>query len=72
MAQVRQGDMVKAFLDVSLAGMVESITYEATGEGLMVGGVPPTVAIASIRCADGQLRRVRTTELYVEDRQLSR
>jgi hypothetical protein len=72
MAQVRQGDMVRAFLDANLTGIVESISYENSGETLMVGGVPPTVAVASIRCADGSLRRVRTTELYVETQQLSR
>ena len=72
MAQVRQGDKVRAFLDANLTGIVESISYENSGETLMVGGVPPTVAVASIRCADGQLRRARTTELYVETQQLSR
>ena len=72
MAQVRQGDKVRAFLDANLTGIVESISYENSGETLMVGGVPPTVAVASIRCADGQLRRAQTTELYVETQQLSR
>ncbi len=72
MAQVRKGDTVRAFLDAKLTGVVESISYENTGDGLMVGGVPPVVAIATVLCSDGLLRNVRTSELYVEVQKLSR
>ncbi len=72
MAQIRKGDRVRAFLDANLTGIVESIKYENTGEGLMVGGVPPVVAIATLLCPDGLLRNVKTTELYVENQQKSR
>jgi len=67
MAQIRKGDTVRAFLDANLTGIVESINYKNTGDGLMVGGVPPVIAVATILCPDGSLKNVRTTELYVEN-----
>jgi len=72
MAQVRRGDRVRAFLDANLSGVVESINYEQTGAALMTGGVPPAVAVATIRCPDGFLRNVKTTDLYVENTATSR
>jgi hypothetical protein len=72
MAQIRKGDRVRAFLDANVCGIVESINYENTGAGLMVGGVPPVVAMAIVKLDDGRLRNVRTTELYVEEAKRSR
>jgi len=72
MGQVRKGDRVRAFLDANVTGIVESISYKPTQDGLMVGGVPPVIAIATIRSADGLLRNIKTTELYVEEVKRSR
>ncbi len=67
MAQVRKGDTVRAFLDANVFGIVESITYVQDNSQLMVGGVPPTIALASVRLSNGMLHRIKTTELFVEN-----
>jgi hypothetical protein len=72
MAQVRKGDRVRAFLNANICGIVESINYQPTHDALMVGGVPPVVAIAVVKLDDGRIQNVKTTELYVEEVKRSR
>jgi len=66
MAQIRKGDYVRAFLNANMHGVVEEIKYKQQNNALMIGGVPPSIAIAYIRNPDGKVYAIRTTELFVE------
>jgi len=66
MAQIRKGDYVRAFLNANMHGVVEEIKYQQHNSSLMIGGVPPAVAVAFIKNPDGKVYAIRTTELFVE------
>ena len=72
MAIVRKGDEVQSFLDSNFRGVVEGIEYIPTGDGLMVGGVPPVVAVAHVRCNDGVIRKIKTTDFFIVETGTSR
>lgn len=66
MRRLKIGDTVRAFLDANMCGVIENIENIPADSGMMVGGIPPVVAVATIRLPNGKLHKIRMTELYIE------
>ena len=66
MRRMRIGDKVRCFLDARIQGEVINIVYLKSNKDLMFGGVPSEVAYADIKMKDGNVIRMRTTDLSME------
>ena len=63
MRQIKIGDKVIAFLDANLQG--EAVAIHATRSNKwLVGGVSSTELFVDVKLTNGEVRRVKMSELY--------
>ena len=63
MRRLKIGDHVRSFMHAEITGEIVDIVYSKGKGTLMVGGVPTNEAFALVKLANGNIVRIKTTEL---------